>query len=182
MHSKSGKSIFPAFSGNQSRTVFARPIILGLLFLLPLSEALAAKRDNLKVTTIQNLSFGSFFSLGTGGTITINPDGTRTATGGIILNNMSASSPATFEVEGPINTYVYIQNGPNVTLRGGGGTVSLTIGSSDLASPILLKKKTANKDIGMEQVNIGATLIVDTYKKSPEGYYTGSFYVTFIQQ
>lgn len=150
-------------------------LICGIVFFL-LSNLPA--NAQITVTTAQNLSFGAFFQGNTGGTVTISYDGSRSATGGVILANIGGFTflPAIFEVEAPVGTIVLIQNGSDVTLSGNnGGSMTLSVGSSSTGSPF-------TTTTAKTQVGIGATLTIGSPAANPAGTYSGSFSVTFIQQ
>lgn len=129
---------------------------------------------------LQGMIFGTFFRGNAGGSVIIYPDGSRSVTGDIIQSNIGVPfSPAIFEVEGNIGTVVTILNGPDVQLNGSnGGSVNLHIGSSSSGSPFI----TAVQSPARTTIRIGGTLTVGGPLASPSGSYSGSFYITFIQQ
>src|SRR5665648_1132482 len=74
-------------------------VIPGCLFffmILVCNPAIAQEQPpkpiQVTVSTLQNLSFGSFIQSGTSGTVTVTPDGLRTASGNLILPNMSSNA------------------------------------------------------------------------------------------
>ena len=129
------------------------------------------------VNTVQHLSFGTFIQAGDYGTVTVSHDGARTASGSIILPNMSSIvTPALFEVNAIPGTLVTIVNGPDTSLSGShGGTVTLKIGDASTGTPFLTTGDRTD-------VFIGGTLIVNSLSANPAGDYSGIFQVTFIQQ
>ena len=129
------------------------------------------------VNTAQHLSFGSFIQNGNNGTVTVTYDGFRTATGSIILPNMSSIvTPALFIVDAEPGTLITIMNGSTATLTGSnGGTLSLSLGESSTRSPFI----TAGQ---LTDVFIGGTLTIESLGANPAGFYNGQFQVTFIQQ
>ncbi len=129
------------------------------------------------VSTLQHLSFGTFIQSGANGTVTVTPEGARTATGNIILPNTSSIvTPALFEVTALPGTLITIVNGPDSPLSGSnGGTIMLKIGDSSTNSPFI-----ANGE--HTEVFIGGTLTVGSLMANPAGAYNGVFLVTFIQQ
>jgi hypothetical protein len=132
------------------------------------------------VSALQTLNFGAF-SLGTyGGTVTIYPSGSRSATGDIILVNLGyLYFPAIFEIEGNPGSIVHFLAGPNVTLTSGsGGTLLLTLGPSQPGDPIIITVAPP----GRMQVRVGGTLSVAGPNSNPPGSYNGSFMVMFIQE
>ncbi|MDD4922933.1 MAG: DUF4402 domain-containing protein [Bacteroidales bacterium] len=151
---------------------------------LAVMAELTAKKDNITATTIRNMSFGAFFNIGAGGTITISADGSRSVSGDILYANLMPYSPVIFEIEGPVNTYVYIQNGPDVNLKAGkkGGTVTLHLENATPESPFILKNASSGSNTAIQQVSMGGTLIIKDANNSPAGNYSGTFSITFIQQ
>jgi hypothetical protein len=144
------------------------------------TDSLPGDPGALSIYTIQNMAFGAFAHGNTGGSVTVESDGTRSATGDVILLNLGISYyNAIFEIESPSGTLITIVNGPDATLTGSnGGSMSLHIGSSNPASPF-------NNTVGppqRTQVNIGGTLTVNGSGGSPPGLYTGTVYITFNQQ
>lgn len=131
------------------------------------------------VNPAQGLFFGAFYQGGSGGSVIIYPNGSRSTTGSVIQTNQGFSfSPAIFEVDAEPGTLVTIMNGPDVTLNGSnGGTIGLHIGSSDPGSPFIA---TASSP-GRTQIRIGGTLTLTNPLANPPGNYSGTFSVTFIQ-
>ena len=134
---------------------------------------------SVRVSTAQHLQFGSFIQVGDYGTVTVDYSGTRSATGNVILPNISSSqfpTPALFIVDAEPGTLIRIQNVPDVYLTGShGGTMKLTIGESSTRSPFVTIGQYTN-------VFIGGTLEVKTLTDNPPGSYSGTFLVTFIQE
>lgn len=128
----------------------------------------------------QGLIFGTFFRGNRGGTVIINPNGTRSVTGDIVQSTIGAPfSPAIFELNAKKGSVITILNGPNINLTGNnGGTAALKIGSSIPSSPFIVTAK--NKD--HTTIMIGATLTVSGPLITSSGSYSGNFYITFIQQ
>ncbi|MEI7524352.1 MAG: DUF4402 domain-containing protein [Mariniphaga sp.] len=128
------------------------------------------------VSTVQHLSFGTFIQSGLAGTVTVDHTGFRSATGDIILPNMSSIvTPALFEVTALRGTLITIVNGPDTALSGShGGTIYLRIGDSNTGSPFVVTGPTTN-------VFIGGTLTVASLSANPEGVYNGTFTIIFIQ-
>src|SRR5690606_16800955 len=80
-----------------------------------------------------------FFQSPSGGTITINANGSRMVTGGVIEADMGyAFAPAFFDITAEPGTLISIVNGPDVVLNGSnGGTRILHIGDSYPTSPLV---------------------------------------------
>lgn len=144
------------------------------------TDSLPKDPGRIAVYAVQNLNFGMISQGGSGGTVIVLPDGSRSVTGSVIaINQGSAVFPAIFEVEGPAGTMITLQNGPDVTLSGSnGGTMSLHIGSSNPVSPFI------NTVVppGRTQVMIGGTLTVGNAVSSKPGNYNGTFSIIFFQQ
>ena len=124
--------------------------------------------------------FGAFFQGPSGGTVILNPDGSRSSTGSLILANLGYPySPALFTIDANVGTVISIMNGPNVTLTGSnGGSITLHLGASSPGSPFT----TTIVSPSQTQVWIGGTLTVGNPLANPSGSYSGTFSVTFIQQ
>jgi hypothetical protein len=132
------------------------------------------------VNPAQGLIFGAFFQGASGGTVIVYPDGSRAATGSLVLANLGYPySPAIFEVDANVGTAVSIMNGPDVTLTGSnGGTLSLHIGTASTGTSFITSVVSPSRT----QVRIGGTLTAGNPLANPSGNYSGTFSVTFIQQ
>lgn len=130
--------------------------------------------------TAQNLKFGAFTHGAIGGTVTINADGSRNATGDVILLNLGyLFSTALYQVVANPGTIVTILNGPDVSLPGSnGGSMILHIGASSPASPFVTNVLPPIST----PLEIGGTLTVGNSVANPAGSYSGTFDVTFVQQ
>jgi hypothetical protein len=135
---------------------------------------------NVTVNLSQNLSFGAFYHFNAGGTVIIYPDGSRSATGDVVLLNMGYSfATGLYDVTANPGTLVSILNGPNAILTGsGGGTLTLQIGNSNPSSPFIV----TSVPPASTQLKIGGTLIVGNPLANPPGDYSGTFDVTFVQE
>lgn len=134
----------------------------------------------LYVNPLQGLIFGAFFQGPTGGTVTVNPNGSRVATGDLILANMGMSySPAIFEIEANPGTLITIINGPDVNLSGSnGGTIRLQLGTASTGKQFIASAVSPTRT----EVRIGGTLTIGNTLANPPGNYSGSFMITFAQQ
>lgn len=129
-----------------------------------------------EVSTAQHLQFGSFIQNGLSGTVTVSPEGMRTATGSIILPNIhSIVSPALFIVDAEPGTLITILNGNNSVISNGGYNMELSIGDASTQSPFVTRSQ-------QTFVYIGGTLTVGPLSANPAGTYSGTFQVTFIQE
>lgn len=131
----------------------------------------------ISVNTAQDLSFGAFTQGSSGGTVTLQTDGSRSTTGTVVgLSLGYLYYQAIFEVEASAGTIISISYGPDASLTGSnGGSMSLKIGGSDPNSPLVSNIEPPGKN----SINIGGILTVGNMATSPPGSYTGSFYVTF---
>lgn len=162
-------------------------LTLGMLLLPTLVTAgirQKVKDTPLTIRTIQHLSFGAFYRTGTGGTITVSELGERRVTAGIYEANLGfAFFPAIFELTGEKGVTINILFGNDVTLKGSnGGSVRLHLdnASSGMSFKLGLKVAPPAKQVS-EQISVGGTLTVGSLNSSPDGSYTGTFNVTFIQ-
>jgi hypothetical protein len=110
--------------------VFTRIWLASVLALLLAPQAARAAADKPTVAPVQNLDFGAFVVLPScvNCSITMNPDGSRTATPGIILSSKSSGRPAQFSVgcNNPSCTNT-VSVSTSVSMAAGG--VTMTVGS-----------------------------------------------------
>lgn len=154
-----------------------------LLLLLLLAFNASGQEDPprpMKVSTYQHLNFGAFINGSGGGTITIEPGGSRNITGDIIpVYHGYQYHPAIFEVEANAGVVISILNGPAITLTGNnGGSMLLQLGQSLPVSPFVNSTHPPFKT----QIMVGGTLMVGNFLANPPGDYTGQFFITFIQE
>jgi hypothetical protein len=166
-------------------TLPANILLYMTMVLLSCSSAVNAQPPPPRPITIyanpaQGMIFGAFFQGASGGTVILYPDGSRVATGSLVLANLGYPfSPALFEVDANPGTVVTIMNGPDVTLTGSnGGSIGLHIGAASTGTHFT----TTVAPPGRTQVWIGGTLTVGNPLANPSGNYSGTFSVTFIQQ
>ena len=152
-------------------------LIIGFIILFSgLNEALAQEKPPrpMAVSTLQNLSFGTFSLGSAGGDVTIDVWGGRTVTGEIIGIGSMNYCPAIFQIDaepGTMLTWI----GSDVTLSGSnGGSMNLHIQNSQNAYIASVSMT------GEIRISIGGTLTVPA--STPPGTYTGSFAITFIQE
>ena len=154
-------------------------LILSTFFILPLMAQPEKPPRPIKVTTYQNLSFGSVILGFSGGTVTMGPTGIRSVSGDLILPSLgSQGSEAIFEVKAPPGTLITMVLG-NTTLTNGAHSMDLTLGPTDPVSPSFIMKNQPGQTI---LVHVGGTLSVGNSSKNPAGNYSGTFMVTFAQQ
>jgi hypothetical protein len=172
------------YTGNV-RSIF---ILLSFFFLLITCCNITAQEPPprpVEVTsTGQGLSFGTFCHGASGGTVTISSGGSRSATGDVVLLNMSmpysvSYSTAQFKLVGNPGTVISILNGEDISLnRIGGGTMTLHIGDSDPISPFVITTDLSSYTL----LNVGGSLTVSNPGANPPGDYSGTFEITFIQE
>jgi hypothetical protein len=135
--------------------------------------------NQLQVFAVQQLSFGSFYTGTSGGTIVISPGGMRSATGTVVLAG-GVFYQAIFDVRLIPGRLVHIQLGPPAQLNrvGGGGFMTMEIGPSDKGASFV----TTGGHPFINPVHVGGTLNVGSITANPPGDYEGSFSVTFMQE
>ena len=152
--------------------IFRQLILLAFILLIPKVHF----SQKVTATSRQNLSFGIFYPLGTGGSVIISTSGVRTSTGNIVLLSGGIVSNAIFQVTGDKKarniTNITISNS-TLTQVGGGGTLSLNTFITNPTPNIDIRNKTAT-------INVGARLTVGSITANPPGNYIGTFNVTFI--
>jgi hypothetical protein len=134
---------------------------------------------DIQVYNAQGISFGSFHTGATGGTVVISPSGIRASTGSVVLAG-GMPQASMFIVELLPGRLVSIMLGPSVTLYrvGGGGTMTMSIGPTDKGTSFV----TSSGHPFRNPVMIGGTLFVGNIASNPPGNYQGTFTVTFIQE
>jgi hypothetical protein len=166
--------IFPALK----KTILAIVIYVCLSIVYLNLDAQEKPPHPIKVTTFQQMSFGSIILGNSGGTVIIYPDGTRSRTGDVILPTLGSQGyQAIFEVKAEPGTLITILFG-STTLSNGGHSMNLQLGPSNPVSPFI----NTLQPNGKTDVNLGGTLTVGNNLQNPAGNYNGSFTVTFIQQ
>lgn len=133
----------------------------------------------IKVYNIQGLAFGNFYTGSSGGTVVVNPNGTRSVTGSVMAMG-GTFHQALFIIELLPGRLVQIMMDPTVTLyrNGGGGSMSMTLGPASKPNPFV----TSAGHPFHNQVAVGGTLYVGNHVSNPIGGYSGSFAITFIQE
>ena len=123
------------------------------------------------VSTTRNLAFGRFVAA-TGGTITIDPAGVRSKTGGLVLLSGGAVTSSSYSLTesgtGKSLRWTTITLPGSATLSSGGATMTLSNFVSDPPNTVLGTARTT--------MTVGATLTVAA-NQAP-GSYTGTFAVT----
>jgi hypothetical protein len=158
--------------------------VLPVIFLFAASRQIIAQEPPPRPVTVtvtaQILSFGAFYHGPVGGTVTIAPDDSRSATGDVVLLGMGyLFSSARYEIIANPGTVISILNGPNVILPGSnGGSMTLQIGDSFPASPFVT---TVPYGV-ITYLNIGGTITVGNSAANPPGNFSGTFDITLVQE
>jgi hypothetical protein len=125
------------------------------------------------IKNVRGLAFGSFAPGSIPGTVTVEPNGLRTTSGGegpsLVTSTVTAAS---FIVTGTPNANYTITLPTLATLTGPGPAMPLTDFTSDPTSPGTLNGN------GRQTVNVGATLTVGPSSTQTTGVYSGTFTVT----
>jgi len=134
----------------------------------------------LLVTVKQEFNFGAFTQGPSGGTISILPDGLRTASGSVVPLNFGATYlPLVLEIEGPKGSVVSMLAQDIALLTGSnGGVMRLRVKNSYPAMPFIITDDAPAKSI----IKIGADLIVGNSSESPPGNYIGTLNISFIRE
>lgn len=128
----------------------------------------------------QPLAFGAFSPGAAGGTITVAPNGNRSATGDIVLLSLGyVYTPAMFYVRANPGTVLSVLVSPPVTLTGSsGGTLTLQVAGSLPSSPFVTTLPWPQQTT----VLVGGTLTIGNIASNPPGNYTGNFSITLIRE
>lgn len=128
----------------------------------------------------QPLAFGAFSPGASGGNVSIAPDGTRSASGSVVLLSLGyAYTPAMFYIRANPGTVLSFLVTPPVTLSGsGGGTLTLQVEGSLPSSPFVTTLPWPQQTT----VLVGGTLTIGNIASNPAGNYTGSFNITLIRE
>lgn len=132
----------------------------------------------LAVSTVGDLGFGNFVA-GSGGAIVISTNGTRNATGDVLLLTSATVSAGAFNVSDfdPANasaTYsILLPANDTVTLSSGSNTMTLRDFVSNPSGSGILSG-------GSQTLNVGATLVVGA--NQPPGNYSGTYTITIDYQ
>ncbi len=169
------------YPGLKSLLIYVGLYSVVLIFCIPVYAQINPEKPPkpifVKVSTLQHLNFGTIIPNGaSGGTVTVDHNGSRSYIGQIILPATgSYCSPALFEVTALPGTLITIVNGSGTSLSGSNtGSVSLTLGPASTGSPFIARSTVTD-------VFIGGTLTVQSLSANPAGFYSGTFTVTFIQ-
>lgn len=128
--------------------------------------------------TAQQLTFGAFTHGAAGGTVTVSPTGMRSSTGDVILLDLGFPYyPTVYELRATPGTVISILNGPDAILSGSnGGSITLTVGSSDPPSPFVATPPFPNL------ISVGGTITIGNAAANPPGNYSGTYDIIFVQE
>jgi hypothetical protein len=135
---------------------------------------------SLTLNPTQGLFFGKFYDKGYGGSITVDWQGNRTTTGGVVAVPSSYGTPALFDIKLCQGRNVTITYMPSTTLTGSnGGSFTLDIGPTEKGANGAVFA-TENNCNFITILRVGGTLHIPA--GSPPGDLTGTFEISFDQQ
>jgi len=137
------------------------------------------------VRSTQALNFGdiTIFSGSSGGTVTVNQDGSRSYTGSVVPVNLGQLvQPAIFELKVCPGRMINVTYPTTTVLTGSnGGSMILNLGPTSIgASGSTFISNKGCDDIHL--IRVGGTLTVGNIGSNPAGLYSGTFSLTFVQQ
>lgn len=129
-----------------------------------------AGAGNFTVVNTRSLAFGRFVA-GSGGTVTVNPDGTRTSGGGVILLSSTSTSAAFTLSDNQKNATcaVSLPADGAVTLSNGTSSMPLKTFTTNVGSTCVFSG-------GTVQLTVGVTMTVGPSQKP--GNYSGNIPIT----
>ena len=155
-----------------------------MFFLFRISFSIAQPdlpQRTLTVTATQTIRFGKICVKGSGGTVIVGWDGSRTSTGEVVLLSRSPTAQAAiFEIKLCQGRNVSISFDATTILTGSnGGSLILDIGPTEkgMNGASFTTKDDCNF---ITQLRVGGTLHIPG--TAPRGSYTGSFGITFNHQ
>lgn len=157
-----------------------KQIVISLIFAFILLNNVAAQEDPprpITATTIQNISFGTFYQGATGGSVTILSSGIRNQGGSVVLL-FGSFSPAIFEITGNPGTVISFLKPLSTLSDGSGHSMDLQIDDTNPSTPFVL---TNNYPVPA-QVTMGGILTVGSPAVNPPGVYNGTFAITFVKE
>jgi hypothetical protein len=161
-------------------------IVLQLLFAgMAFSQPVLPART-FTVSATQGLHFGTFClqNIGSsGGTVTVDYDGSRTSTGEVMLLSAAPESrEAIYEINLCQGRSVIMTYPATAILAGNnGGYMTLNIGPTEKGPSGTTFEGNTNCGF-ITQIHIGGTLVIGSNAANPGGTYTGSFNIIFNQQ
>ena len=143
----------------------------GILLLAVAAAGAPASSSAQTISTVSNLTFGSFVA-GTGGTLTVNPGGTRASTGAVVaVAHGTTFGAASFLVSGTRNASYTLTLPVNGTVFLSDGTHTMALNNFSVSPP--------NGHLsggGTQTIRVGATLTVGNGQ--PAGNYAGTYSLT----
>jgi len=135
---------------------------------------------SITVRATQSLDFGRVCVSGSGGTVTVGWDGSRTTTGGAVFLAAPNAQPAIFEIKLCQGRNVIITFSPTTSLTGSnGGSLTLDIGPTEYGGNNV-RFPTKGDCNFITPMRVGGTLHIPG--TAIPGTYTGSFEITFNQE
>lgn len=142
--------------------------------------AIATVVGPVKVTAGAGLRFGQFVSPATAGTITIDPFGTVTTSGGMVgadafSQTGAGRGNATFAVNGNVNAAFSVKISNNIQLASGANRMKVNVFTGNVVGGAGVLDAS-----GSYTLTVGATLSVNA--NQPVGSYSGTYSVTVTYQ
>jgi len=165
---------------------FSLVILFFILFVAKSFSQPGLPARTVTVRSTQAINFGAFCLVNngsSGGTVTVDWQGNRTATGQVmLLNSGPAPQAAIFEINLCQGRLVVI-NYPATTMLTGsnGGSVKMTIGPTEKGPSGSAFQVNTNCNF-ITQLRVGGTLTINSNSANPAGDYSGNFSITFTQQ
>ena len=160
---------------------YFKGLLITLIFLLTVVVSFAQPglppRSVTAVAT-QPIDFGSFVVTGAG-TITVDFNGNRSATGGVIIISGSIPKPAIFDIKLCQGRNVTITYDPTTLISYLGNNLTLNIGPTEHGLSGSTFPVTGDCNF-ITTIRVGGTLVVPG--GSIVGIYSGSFSMTFTQE
>lgn len=144
--------------------------VTGILCLMHCLPAMA----QVTPTIVQQLSFGTFCTGQSGGTISVDTDGATTTTGDVIpIGKGTLATPAVIELQAPVGSRINILETNSLLKSSNGSTLSLRIKASDPVMPFITKTPRTS-------IHIGGTLTISKAGQTASGKYNGQVFITFL--
>ncbi len=160
-------------------------LCLSIVLLSGQNTAPGLPQRSATVMATQAMHFGDITVVqgSSGGTVTVDHNGMRSATGNVLLLNMgNIPRQAIFEFKLCPGRIVSFNFPPFINLTGqNGGTIKLELGQTNYGTngSTFISNKGCD-DIHL--IHLGGTIEVNDISTHPGGLYTGTFNITFIQQ
>ncbi len=174
------------FSDCRSLRLISILVLAVFLFQSKVYAQPALPSRSVTVHSTQAINFGSFCLVNngsSGGTVTVDWQGNRTATGQVmLLNSGPAPQAAIFEINLCQGRLVVVTYPVSTVLTGSnGGSVNLNIGPTEKG--VSGSAFQVNTDCSfITQLRVGGTLTISNNTANPGGNYSGNFSITFNQQ